>query len=278
MALFSDDLLLEQLALKGGSALDLVYGITHRRSKDVDLSMAGGLWPQTEDLRRRVEARLMASFREEGMIVFDLSCQQRPTEITPDMAGIWGGYRIEFKIIAIANYEALQGKTNQMKREAEEVGEKHRRTFKIDISANEYCQGKVRTEMDGLTIAVYTPAMIAFEKIRAICQQMEEYNQAVTNPSKSRRARDFVDIFTVTEKYGVDFADPGNHELVAAMFAAKRVPLALIGKISAYREFHRLDFDSVKSTINPGFDLRGFDFYVEYVVAKCRALQTLWEK
>jgi predicted nucleotidyltransferase component of viral defense system len=38
-ALFSDDMLLDQLVLKGGNALNLVYGLTHRTSLDLDFSM-----------------------------------------------------------------------------------------------------------------------------------------------------------------------------------------------------------------------------------------------
>jgi predicted nucleotidyltransferase component of viral defense system len=38
-ALFSDDVLTEYLVLKGGNALDLVYGITARTSMDLDFSM-----------------------------------------------------------------------------------------------------------------------------------------------------------------------------------------------------------------------------------------------
>jgi hypothetical protein len=35
------------------------------------------------------------------------------------------------------------------------------------------------------TIYVYSPEMIVFEKIRAICQQMEEYGLVVPNSGKS---------------------------------------------------------------------------------------------
>jgi len=38
-ALFSDDVLTEYLVLKGGNALDLIYGITSRTSMDLDFSM-----------------------------------------------------------------------------------------------------------------------------------------------------------------------------------------------------------------------------------------------
>lgn len=277
-ALFSDDLLLDRLALKGGSALDLVYQIDHRRSVDVDLSMTGRLWDQPEELLERVSPRLEEIFLEDGFRVFDLKCIQRPPEITPDMEDIWGGYRIEFKIINRDKFTKYRDRTDKLRREAEIVGENQRRTFSIDISANEYCQGKEQTEMDGLIIAVYTPAMIVFEKIRAICQQMEEYEKEVTNPSRSPRARDFVDIFVLTEKFTINFKDPQNHDTLKAIFAAKRVPLTFIGKIAQHREFHRPDFDSVRNTIQPGFDLKSYDFYVDYVIEKSRLLQPLWEE
>jgi predicted nucleotidyltransferase component of viral defense system len=41
IAMFSDDTLMEQLVLKGGNALALVYGLGHRSSLDVDLSIDG---------------------------------------------------------------------------------------------------------------------------------------------------------------------------------------------------------------------------------------------
>ena len=39
-ALFSDDMLLDRLVLKGGNALSLVYELTSRTSLDLDFSMA----------------------------------------------------------------------------------------------------------------------------------------------------------------------------------------------------------------------------------------------
>jgi len=39
-ALFSDDVLFEQLVLKGGNAMSLVLGISQRASLDLDFSLA----------------------------------------------------------------------------------------------------------------------------------------------------------------------------------------------------------------------------------------------
>ena len=55
-------------------------------------------------------------------------------------------------------------------REALVVGPKHQKVFTVDFSEHEYTAGKVQVELDHYTIYVYPPAMIALEKLRAICQ------------------------------------------------------------------------------------------------------------
>ena len=46
LALFADNALVQQLVLKGGNLLDVVYGISTRPSRDIDLSICG----EVEDL------------------------------------------------------------------------------------------------------------------------------------------------------------------------------------------------------------------------------------
>jgi hypothetical protein len=130
----------------------------------------------------------------------------------------------------------------------------------------------------GYTIYVYTLEMLAFEKIRAICQQMDEYDSSVPSTGKSARARDFFDIYTILEHCPVDFLAGDNRTLLENIFAAKKVPLRLIGKIPEYREFHRPDFASVKDTMKEGMELKDFDFYFDYVVEKLAPLKALWEE
>ena len=62
------------------------------------------------------------------------------------------------------------------------------------------------------------------------------------------------------------------------MFQAKRVDLRLLAKIAdeATKEYHRPDFVSIAPTVRPGFELQDFDFYYNYVVEKCRMLESLW--
>jgi len=63
----------------------------------------------------------------------------------------------------------------KLRREAENVAPGHKKTFEIDISKYEYCGGKTQKEYEGYKIYVYSLEMIIFEKLRAICQQTEEY-------------------------------------------------------------------------------------------------------
>jgi predicted nucleotidyltransferase component of viral defense system len=130
---------------------------------------------------------------------------------------------------------------------------------------------------EGFTIYVYTPEMIVFEKIRAICQQMEEYGIVVQNHGRSARARDFFDIYTILQHFEVDFTAQVNIHLIKCIFEAKRVPLQLISLIQNYREFHRPDFDSVKDTVKTDVELKDFDFYFDYIVEKCLSLKSIWE-
>ena len=58
-----------------------------------------------------------------------------------------------------------------------------------------------------------------------------------------------------------------------AIFAAKKVPLSYVKKISDQREFHRADFDSVQDTVRSGVELREFDFYFDYVMERLQSLK-----
>ena len=106
-----------------------------------------------------------------------------------------------------------------MQREALAVGPNQKRTLKVDISKNEYVEGKIDQDLDYVTIRVYTPAMVAAEKLRALCQQMPEY---VLKGNHRARARDFYDIFLAVTAAGVDLQSAESQRLIAEMFAVKR--------------------------------------------------------
>lgn len=56
VAMFSDDVLMRRLVLKGGNLMDLVYDISARSSLDVDFSIDGD-FPDAGDLARRNESK-----------------------------------------------------------------------------------------------------------------------------------------------------------------------------------------------------------------------------
>ncbi len=277
IAMFSDDDLMEKLVLKGGNALDIVHKVALRASVDLDFSIENEFNEQELPITQgKIQKVLRDTFSAEGYEVFDITFSKRPKRITPDMAAFWGGYRVEFKIMETDKHQKLQADIDSLRRQAIVVGDRQKRKMKIDISKFEYCRSKQESELDGYTVYVYTPEMIVCEKLRAICQQMPEYARTVRNPSRSARARDFFDIYTVIEYFKIDLTNTENIQLLRNIFAAKKVPLNLIGKIKTYREFHRSSFVAVKDTVKASEELRGFDFYFDYVVAKCRDLKPLW--
>lgn len=70
VALFSDDALLDELVLKGGNAISLIYGFGNRASLDLDFSIETD-FKDVEDTSRRIFKALDGKFGEVGFTVFD---------------------------------------------------------------------------------------------------------------------------------------------------------------------------------------------------------------
>lgn len=278
ISLFSDDTLMDIFVLKGGSALNLVYDINSRASIDIDVSMEEDFGEENmENIKNKLKTSLEKTFAEEGLCIFDVSLSPKPLVISTEKKDFWGGYVLEFKVIESEKYDNMKNNLDSMRRNAIVVGRKNAKTFKVEISKYEYCKSKKEVDLEGYTIYVYTPIAIVYEKLRAICQQMEEYTQIVQT-NRRPRARDFYDIYTILSNYRppIDIVDKDNLYILERIFAVKKVPLELIGKIEQTREFHKDDFFSVKDTI--AHDIEDFDYYFDYVVEKTKALQSLWIK
>ena len=278
IAMFSDDDLMDLLVLKGGNALDIVHKAAFRSSIDLDFSIENEFLKEDFGvIQAKVDRALKDTFHAEGFEVFDVSLVERPKKISENLARFWGGYQIDFKIIESRKYLMYRNSIDAVRRNAAVVGPNNKKKFQIDISKFEYCSRKEERELDGYTIYVYTPEMIVFEKLRAICQQMPEYEQHVKNPTRSARARDFFDIYTVFKFFRIDTESRENFELLQNIFNAKRVPLDLIGRIKDYREYHRPDFDAVRDTVKRDYRLESFDYYFDYVVNKANELKAFWK-
>ncbi len=270
VAMFSDDVLFNKLVLKGGNAISLVYSYGARGSLDVDFSIEGD-FEDAEDAGKRMIGALKDRFAAAGFELFDDIFAERPAANKADPK--WGGYRIQFKIIERQKYGDLRAEVEAIRRNATVIGPAQQRTFTIDVSKWEFCEGKIEKELDDFAIFVYTPAMLAIEKIRALCQQMDEYP---ARGPKTARARDFYDVFVILEEAKINVAAPEMSDLVRAIFAAKDVPLKLVGLIGNYREFHRLDWPSVEVTVTEG--LMPFDFYFDYLLGVVQKLKPLWKE
>lgn len=269
-AMFSDDELLEELVLKGGNAMALIHKLTSRESVDLDFSMRHDFPGGVESVQRRIEVALQRTFRPAGYEPFDFKMEEKPAHVSADLAGFWGGYAVEFKLVSNEQFAVQKDNLEQLRRSAISIGQG--RKFLIDISRFEYVDDKEQTELDGYRIYVYSPLMIACEKLRAICQQMEEYAPVVrrNNRPGSQRARDFLDIYTLVEALALDLVSPKAIDMTREMFRLKRVQLDWLANIEKYRDFHRQGFPAVQATVNRKLQLKEFDFYFDYVVSIAR--------
>jgi predicted nucleotidyltransferase component of viral defense system len=272
-ALFADDELQDQLVLKGGNALSLVHKITNRTSLDLDFSMQAD-FQDFDAAKERIFRTIKDRFDSAGYVVFD-----EKLEVRPDLRGRedtkpwWGGYELKFKLISQKEYAKLQTLPEKLRINALVVGQRDQRTFKVDLSKNEFTEGKVEKELDHYRIYVYTPEMIAIEKLRAICQQMPEYRH---RGRSAARARDFYDIYVVVTKLKIDLTEPENLKSLMHIFAAKEVPLALLENVGEYRELHRADWDDVRTSV--GGEIEDFDFYFDFVLNEIEHLKPFWIK
>lgn len=272
LAVYSDEFLAARLVLKGGNALEIGHGLLARSSLDVDFSMAGA-FADARVASTRLFAALRDRFGAHGMIVFDEYFGEIPPDPTRNATPWWGGYRAEFKLLALDREAVLRSAPAAASRSAMPVGPGQARVFCIDISKSEYCDGKMARELDGFTVWVYTPLMLVLEKLRAICQQMPRY-EALQN--KRPRGRDFYDIRTIVTRLGVDLATPESRDVCRAVFAAKRVPLQLLAGLEddQVREFHRADWMRVQASVREDLET-DYDGCFDFVIREARKLHPL---
>ncbi|TWU46454.1 hypothetical protein Poly59_53970 [Rubripirellula reticaptiva] len=270
------DLLRELLVLKGGNAIDLVHGLGSRASMDLDFSMPDDFL-DVEQVSQELQRTLVDAFAAMNLFVFDFKIEAKPKNLSQSLADFWGGYKVSFKVIPCELAQKLGSDLPQMRNYAMVVASLGGKTFKVDISKYEYCEGKEASEVDGTTFYVYSIAMIVAEKFRALCQQMPEYGLVVQRSRPGApRARDFFDLYNLVSPGYVNMDSSDFHELLRETFAVKRVPLDLLDKIKDYKDFHESDFQSVKDTVHPEEDIEAFDYYFSFVCSLAKRLEPLW--
>ncbi len=194
IAIVSDDYLMDRLVFKGGNALDLIYKVSGRASTDLDFSMSGDFDASELDrIRGVIEKNLVTAFKQKGFKVIDVNLIVKPPVIIEEYRSFWGGYKIIFKVIAENQIPKIKLRgTDQLidglRKHSISIGEGNKKSFEIDISKYEFCDGKKAESIEGYRIYVYTPTMIVLEKIRAICQQLPDYRAIISTntPSPSR--------------------------------------------------------------------------------------------
>lgn len=261
--------------MKGGNALSLVHEIGLRASVDIDYSMEADA-DEPEALGAAIFAALRTHLEPRGLVVFDDKFQARPP-LGPEarLVDRWGGYTAEFKLTSRELWDRAAGNLDEVRKRALGVsdGMQAGRQFRIEISKFEYCDDREEKPVeDGFSCQVYTPDLIAAEKLRSICQQMTEYGK---RSHRAPRARDFYDLHALCTEGGVELSQPGMDDIVDAVFRAKEVPLALLALVERYREFHREEWPTVLNTIPAGRP-RDYDFYFEFVREQIRKLEHLW--
>lgn len=274
-AMFADDELLEELVLKGGNAMALIHKISARASVDLDFSLKQDFGESTADVEARINNTLAETFREHGLEVFDFKMMEKPKAISDDMKDFWGGYAVEFKLATSDVFKEWSTDLDTLRRRAINLGQGTK--FLIDISRFEYTDGKQAVDFEGYVIYVYSPEMIVCEKLRAICQQMEEYGPIIKRGrAGSARPKDFVDIFVLIDKLKLNLSNDKMRQMLVSMFEVKKVPLNFLANIRNTFDFHSAGFPAVKSTVAADFPLQDFRFYFDFTVDLVKSLEALW--
>lgn len=270
IALVSDDYLMETLVLKGGNALQLGYDISHRASFDFDFSMSED-FQDIQDAAQRIELSLIQTFKDNGLHVFDFDFYLRPKMAGEATADFWGGYLAQFKFIELDKLKELGADNLQeLRKQAIPVYPNNSPKIDIEISKFEYVDDQKDVDIEGYTVRVYAPRLLVFEKVRAICQQLEDYAQVVPSFSSRARVRDFYDIYTILEHFDIDLDTEESKDILRNVFDAKRVPYGFLKKMRDNKELHKQDYASLADTVSPAEkeNLKDFDFYFDFVIEK----------
>lgn len=273
IALASDDELVETLVLKGGNAIDLAYrpqnDIVSRTSYDLDYSIDNGDFDEDEiSISKRIETTLNQTFLENEYIIIDYKFLSKPKNIREELADFWGGYKVEFKVVEKKIFEESKENIDTLRRASISLNPSCSTVFELEFSKFEHVGQKVAIDVDGYKIYVYTPEMIVFEKVRAICQQLPEYKDVIASFSPRARARDFYDIHLIMGMHEIDPSTKENIELIQQIFQAKKVPTAFIKMIRDNKTIHADNWQSVKDTVSAYTELENFDYYFDFVLQK----------
>lgn len=261
---------MEQLVLKGGHAIEYIQRQRNRISRtsnDFDFSMERSFDADLAGVSLRLERTITSTFAENGLQVFDYVFLEVPSKVSEDVKDIWGGYQLSFKLATPENVAKAGGDPDKLRRLALPVQSTGSTRIEIDISKFEYVTGKQELSVNGFRIYIYSPEMIVFEKLRAICQQHPAYAAVIPGHAPRPRARDFYDIPGLMDQFQIDPSTADNKELITAIFEAKRVPLDFIRNIRDHLDIHRADWPNLVETLPAPerVELKSFEDHARFI-------------
>lgn len=247
IALFNDDYLMNKLVLKGGSCIELAYNLHARSSKDIDFSMQGEFDNQAlNEVTLKIETQYKKFFNNIGYYPFDFKLKNNPRYLPENIK--MSGYALSFKLVSMENYNLYKNDLLKLRNNSIALGAGDKKDFIIEISKYEYCEQKELKEIGGHKVFVYSPMLIVFEKLRAICQKMKEYRNREEDLDLPR-ARDFYDIYLVDTELGpIDYKLEENRHILEKVFEAKDADLNLLSRVKDKRAIHSNDFQTVLQT------------------------------
>lgn len=270
MAVFSDTKLSDTLVLKGGSAIRLFEKIDTRLSIDADFSIENKITNETTFFNR-INKALVKHFKPLNYEVFQYRYFKRPKTRKQNYPEWWTGWKCEFKLVSF--------KFKDLPNEAKE-----RRAFKpegtkspiirLEISEHEYCSLTRSRTIKGIKIQGYTKVLIVLEKIRALCQQHKSYKFQM----EKNRARDFYDIYKLTQKIPIHFMKECRKN-IDKVFKAKEVPLDILNvfwKDNDFLDSQREGFKQLEATVSG--PLYPFKTYLEHLKSLIQEIVHFYKK
>lgn len=185
VAIYSKDVLNENLYLKGGQALRIAQNMRSRFSGDADFSTKKG-FNENDPFFGHLRDSLYNEFLANDLYLFDFNYVRKPKIKKEGAPDFWGGWQVEFKLI---EKEKMTQKLEDQRRQALIPEGAESPKIKLDISEYEYCESIETVKVKSVKVKVYTRVLLVLEKIRAICQQHPEYQ---LKGISSNRARDYI--------------------------------------------------------------------------------------
>lgn len=267
-AIFSNERLNKNLVLKGGNALKL-YGIVERESQDLDFSIKETIRFTEKEEGKEFQKSISEAFIKIGYFVNDFKFILKPKERHESLPPFWGGYKITFTLLDTSLYQdmiASQAPENmkELNRYAIPL-EGDGKKIEIDLSYDEYVENKLDYDLDGTKIYLYSPIMIVYEKIRASCQQLDEY-PLTTNKT---RARDLYDIYkSLTNSKQMELREQvlsiENFYILENIFRVKEVPFSLMKKLETKKEDLKIDYEEKVLPQVSSRNQEDFEFIFDY--------------